>query len=41
MKANFEEGEYEVTGGEDAPALPTILVVGPERASSQNDLLLP
>jgi len=41
VKANFEEGEYEVSGGEDAQAKPTILVVGPERPSSQNELLLP
>lgn len=41
VKANFEEGEYEVTGGEEAPAVPSVLVVGPERESSQNDLLLP
>ena len=41
LKANFEEGEYEVTAGEDSNARPTLLTVGPERASSQNDLLLP
>jgi hypothetical protein len=41
LKANFEEGEYEVTAGEESAAKPALLTVGPERASSQNDLLLP
>ena len=39
MKVALKEGEYEVTDGEDSRA--TELVVGPERESSQNDLLLP
>ena len=41
LKVDFEEGEYEVTAGEDSQARPALLPVGPERASSQNDLLLP
>jgi hypothetical protein len=41
LKVDFEEGEYEVTAGEESNAQPALLTVGPERASSQNDLLLP
>lgn len=41
MKAELAEGEYEVTGGEESGAREDLLVVGPERASSQNQLLLP
>ncbi|MGI8461106.1 MAG: hypothetical protein ACR2OC_05650 [Solirubrobacterales bacterium] len=41
LKVDFEEGEYEVTAGEESEAKPTLLTVGPERASSQNELLLP
>ena len=41
MKLDLEEGEYQVTAGEDSNARETQLEVGPERASSQNDLLLP
>ena len=41
LKVNFEEGEYEVTAGDEHAAQPAILEVGPERASSQNELLLP
>ncbi len=39
VKVELQEGDYQVTnGGEGAE---TLLTVGPERPSSQNDLLLP
>ena len=41
FKFNFEEGEYVVSAGEESQARDALLSVGPERASSQNDLLLP
>jgi hypothetical protein len=41
FKFNFEEGEYVVSAGEESQARDALLEVGPERASSQNDLLLP
>jgi hypothetical protein len=41
LKADLEEGEYEVSGGPGSPARPGTLEVGTARASSQNDLLLP
>lgn len=41
LKVNFNEGEYTVSAGEESQAKPALLTVGPERASSQNDLLLP
>jgi hypothetical protein len=41
FKFNFEEGDYEVRPGEESNARPALLTVGPERASSQNELLLP
>lgn len=41
FKFDFEEGEYVVSAGEDSAARDALLTVGPERASSQNDLLLP
>jgi hypothetical protein len=41
MKVNLEEGEYTVTAGEASDARETTLAVGPERASSQNELLQP
>lgn len=41
FKFNFEEGEYVVSAGEESRARDAVLTVGPERASSQNDLLLP
>jgi hypothetical protein len=41
FKFNFEEGEYVVSAGEASGARDALLTVGPERASSQNDLLLP
>jgi len=39
MKIALEEGDYLVTDGEESRE--SELVIGPERASSQNDLLLP
>jgi hypothetical protein len=41
LKATLLEGEYEVSAGEDSDAREATLEVGPERKSSQNDLLLP
>lgn len=41
FKFDFEEGDYEVSPGEESRARPGVLTVGPERASSQNELLLP
>lgn len=41
LKTTLEPGEYEVTAGEDSSARPAALEVGPERPSSQNELLLP
>ena len=41
FKVNLQEGEYEVTGGLESKAKPTELVVGPERPSAQDELLLP
>lgn len=41
MKANFETGDYEVSGGEESDAAPGKFTVGAQRPSSQNDLLLP
>jgi hypothetical protein len=41
VKAELEEGEYEVSAGVDSTARGETLTVGPERPSSQNDLLLP
>jgi hypothetical protein len=41
FKFQFEEGDYEVSPGEESGARPAVLTVGPERASSQNELLLP
>jgi hypothetical protein len=40
MKLNLEQGDYQVSA-EDSNARETQLEVGPERPSSQNDLLLP
>ena len=40
MKLNLEQGDYTVSA-EDSNARETKLKVGPERPSSQNDLLLP
>ena len=41
LKTIVEEGDYEITAGEESDSAPTKLIVGPQRASSQNDLLLP
>ena len=41
VKATLEEGEYEISGGPESEAREDSLDVGPERASSQNELLLP
>jgi hypothetical protein len=41
LKATLREGTYEVSAGEDARPRSGELEVGPERASSQNELLLP
>jgi hypothetical protein len=41
FKLDFQEGEYTISPGDESDAKPAVLSVGPERASSQNDLLLP
>ena len=41
FKVDLQEGDYEVTGGTESHAKPADLVIGPERPSGQNDLLLP
>jgi hypothetical protein len=41
FKVELPEGTYEVTAGPDSDARPDTLEVGPERASAQNQLLLP
>jgi hypothetical protein len=41
LKASLEEGKYEVSAGSGSDARATLIEVGPERRSSQNDLLLP
>jgi hypothetical protein len=41
LKATLVEGEYEVNAGETSKVKPAQLEVGPERETSQNDLLLP
>lgn len=41
FKVDLEEGEYEVTGGLESDAKPDELLVGPERPSAQDQLLLP
>ena len=41
LKGELKEGDYEVSAGDDSAARDDTLTVGPERASSQNDLLLP
>ena len=40
MRLNLEQGDYTVSAS-DTSARDTQLAVGPERKSSQNDLLLP
>jgi hypothetical protein len=37
----MEEGAYEATAGAESSATPAELVIGPERRSSQNELLIP
>lgn len=39
LKTSLEQGDYTVTNGSDSRG--TKLVIGPQRASSQNDVLLP
>lgn len=41
LKANLEEGTYEVNGGERSSAKPAEIKVGPPRPNSNDDLLLP
>jgi hypothetical protein len=41
LKAELVEGDYEVNAGDRSSARPASLEVGPQRESSQNDLLLP
>jgi hypothetical protein len=41
LKGELQQGDYEVSAGDDATARDDTLTVGPERPSSQNDLLLP
>jgi hypothetical protein len=41
FKVDLQEGTYEVTGGLESRAKPQELVVGPDRPSAQDELLLP
>ena len=41
FKAEMVEGDYEINGGERSGAKPAQIVVGPERESSSDELLLP
>jgi len=41
FKVELQEGTYEVSGGPESQAKPQELVVGPERPSAQDELLLP
>jgi hypothetical protein len=41
LKTELVEGEYEVNAGETSDVKPAQLAVGPERETSQNELLLP
>jgi hypothetical protein len=41
IKAALEQGEYEAGAGTEVDIKPATLEVGPERASSQNELLQP
>jgi hypothetical protein len=41
LKAELAEGTYEAEAGDESNARPGTLEVGPERPTSQNDLLLP
>ena len=41
IKANLQEGEYEATAGSEVDVRPARINVGPERPTSQNELLQP
>ena len=41
LKVELPEGSYEASAGEGASAQPATVKVGPKRASSENELLLP
>jgi hypothetical protein len=41
LKAEVSEGDYEVNGGDRSDARPAQVTVGPQRASSSDQLLLP
>lgn len=41
LNVKLPQGDYQATGGQGAQARPAKIVVGPERKSSQNKLLLP
>src|SRR5262245_12169636 len=41
LKGELKQGDYEVSAGGESTARDDTLTVGPERPSSQNDLLLP
>jgi hypothetical protein len=41
LKVELEEGDYEVSAGEDSKIRSDELTVGPARGTSQNELLLP
>lgn len=41
IRASLDEGEYQATAGSPVEIKPDTITVGPERETSQNDLLLP
>jgi hypothetical protein len=41
FKVSMQEGAYEVSAGADSGSRPAELVIGPQRKSSQNEVLLP
>lgn len=41
IKASLEEGDYEASAGTEVGVKPAELTIGPERETSQNELLLP
>jgi hypothetical protein len=41
FKVSMQEGAYEVSAGTDSGSRPAELVIGPQRKSSQNEVLLP
>ena len=41
MKLDLEQGDYTVSAGDTSARDDASSIVGPERKSSQNDLLLP